>query len=421
MNDDSCTFCQIIKGKKKAYIIDDNSDYIAFLDIYPRTRGHTLVLPKKHFRRVYDVIDIGNYFEFVKLRRSSLVGFVLFESSNQRAILDSKLASSNKWLCLAAFSDSVFVFLSGDFAFEMQVVNTLHSAGLPLEHGGTYKDHATGKDREFDIRARKTMPEDCHLSFAVECKNVRDCCPLLISRVPRRKEESYHEVATVKKSGPRGINSVRATASSGSVYPPDEPVGKSCDQIARKAHDGKWMRGDAEIYEKWAQALSSAHGILEDLPTDVEATALTGHHVVLPLVVVPDGRLWVADYDDLGVRQGEARAVDCCAYYVGKTSQINDQDATLAGRVSRPYNYSFSHLEFVNRDDGQRIHSVIEQQVNVLFLFLPIHFGIGEKDLITKVLSTSITVVKSPQQEPMTQPLKLLLQTRFGTIMTLMA
>lgn len=39
---------------------------MAFLDIRPISPGHTLVVPKKHYRWVWDVANIGEYFEVVK-------------------------------------------------------------------------------------------------------------------------------------------------------------------------------------------------------------------------------------------------------------------------------------------------------------------------------------------------------------------
>lgn len=58
-----CIFCNIIKGKTKAYKVFENKNFLAFLDIRPLNPGHTVVIPKKHFRWVWDVPNIGEYFE----------------------------------------------------------------------------------------------------------------------------------------------------------------------------------------------------------------------------------------------------------------------------------------------------------------------------------------------------------------------
>jgi histidine triad (HIT) family protein len=43
-----CVFCAIVAGEAPAIRIYENDDYLAILDIRPFTRGHTLVLPKRH-------------------------------------------------------------------------------------------------------------------------------------------------------------------------------------------------------------------------------------------------------------------------------------------------------------------------------------------------------------------------------------
>ncbi|CKM18466.1 HIT family protein [Mycobacterium tuberculosis] len=43
-----CVFCAIIAGEAPAIRIYEDGGYLAILDIRPFTRGHTLVLPKRH-------------------------------------------------------------------------------------------------------------------------------------------------------------------------------------------------------------------------------------------------------------------------------------------------------------------------------------------------------------------------------------
>jgi histidine triad (HIT) family protein len=43
-----CVFCAIAAGEAPAIRIYEDNDYLAILDIRPFTRGHTLVLPKRH-------------------------------------------------------------------------------------------------------------------------------------------------------------------------------------------------------------------------------------------------------------------------------------------------------------------------------------------------------------------------------------
>ena len=58
-----CVFCQIAAGKIPCHKIYEDGDFLAFLDIRPLNPGHTLVIPKKHYRWVWDVPDIGKYYE----------------------------------------------------------------------------------------------------------------------------------------------------------------------------------------------------------------------------------------------------------------------------------------------------------------------------------------------------------------------
>lgn len=60
-----CVFCQIIAGKIPSYKIYEDDNFLAFLDIRPLNPGHTLVIPKKHYRWVWDYPELGNYYEVV--------------------------------------------------------------------------------------------------------------------------------------------------------------------------------------------------------------------------------------------------------------------------------------------------------------------------------------------------------------------
>lgn len=51
----NCVFCNIIQRTAPSYVIYEDNEFIAILDKYPISKGHTLVLPKKHFERVQDL------------------------------------------------------------------------------------------------------------------------------------------------------------------------------------------------------------------------------------------------------------------------------------------------------------------------------------------------------------------------------
>jgi histidine triad (HIT) family protein len=52
---DNCIFCKIALKKIDAKIIDENENAIAFLDSFPLTAGHTLVITKKHYAKLQEI------------------------------------------------------------------------------------------------------------------------------------------------------------------------------------------------------------------------------------------------------------------------------------------------------------------------------------------------------------------------------
>ena len=61
-----CVFCKIIAGKIPANKVYEDENFLAFLSINPLSPGHTLVIPKKHYRWVWDVPNAGDFFEVTK-------------------------------------------------------------------------------------------------------------------------------------------------------------------------------------------------------------------------------------------------------------------------------------------------------------------------------------------------------------------
>ena len=60
-----CIFCKISSHEIPSNIVFENESFLAFLDIRPLNPGHTLVIPRKHYRWVWDVPIPGLYFEVV--------------------------------------------------------------------------------------------------------------------------------------------------------------------------------------------------------------------------------------------------------------------------------------------------------------------------------------------------------------------
>ncbi|HET6653952.1 MAG TPA: HIT domain-containing protein [Nocardioides sp.] len=56
MSEPGCIFCHIVAGEAEAFVVASGPTAVAFLDIAPLARGHTLVVPTRH---VSDLLDGG--------------------------------------------------------------------------------------------------------------------------------------------------------------------------------------------------------------------------------------------------------------------------------------------------------------------------------------------------------------------------
>ena len=50
-----CIFCKIASGEVPAKILTETENTIAFMDAFPLTKGHSLVVPKKHYEKIQDM------------------------------------------------------------------------------------------------------------------------------------------------------------------------------------------------------------------------------------------------------------------------------------------------------------------------------------------------------------------------------
>lgn len=80
----NCIFCKIIKGEVSCDKVAESDSFIAFLDIKQVTKGHTLIVPKKHFVTLFDIPNkFGNeMIEFTKKVSSSLMDKKLGDGFN---------------------------------------------------------------------------------------------------------------------------------------------------------------------------------------------------------------------------------------------------------------------------------------------------------------------------------------------------
>jgi histidine triad (HIT) family protein len=63
---EDCIFCKVIAGKLPSYKVYEDDLFIGILDIFPRRKGHTLLIPKTHYQWVYDVPEFEQYWTTAK-------------------------------------------------------------------------------------------------------------------------------------------------------------------------------------------------------------------------------------------------------------------------------------------------------------------------------------------------------------------
>ena len=65
-NMENCIFCKIVKKEIPANIVYEDDKFIAFAEIKPISPGHCLVIPKEHYRWVWDTPEFTQYWEVAK-------------------------------------------------------------------------------------------------------------------------------------------------------------------------------------------------------------------------------------------------------------------------------------------------------------------------------------------------------------------
>ena len=78
-----CLFCKIVNGEIPSYKIYEDEYVFCFLDINPKSNGHTLIIPKKHFK---DLNDIDNDYLFKIHETSKKISKLINEKLNPNGI-----------------------------------------------------------------------------------------------------------------------------------------------------------------------------------------------------------------------------------------------------------------------------------------------------------------------------------------------
>lgn len=249
--------------------------------------------------------------------------------------------------------DDILEYLEtySDFSFEVKVLRYFSSIGYNCQHSGTYEDPVTGKTREFDVRAvhSKCIRENFYINicFAIECKNIRGNFPLVIHCMPRENDECYLDL--IWSSHPASYHSIgRCIKLKGSECPYmfQDPTGKSCDQVGRQDNkDSRIVGSDYDVFDKISQAINSSYDLIvkgHKAYYNKNANVVT---LVVPVLVVPDDRLWTVWYSRSGEIEREPAATKNVEYFIGKKFEVKDNIGVS------PSAYKLSHLEIVQISD----------------------------------------------------------------------
>lgn len=57
MRDEKCIFCKIANGEIPSATLYEDEDFRVILDLGPASKGHTLILPKEHYKDLYHLDD----------------------------------------------------------------------------------------------------------------------------------------------------------------------------------------------------------------------------------------------------------------------------------------------------------------------------------------------------------------------------
>lgn len=57
MRDDNCIFCKLANGVFPTNSIYEDDEFNVILDLSPATKGHALILPKEHYKNLYEIPD----------------------------------------------------------------------------------------------------------------------------------------------------------------------------------------------------------------------------------------------------------------------------------------------------------------------------------------------------------------------------
>lgn len=130
---ESCIFCKIIKGEVDCFKIYDDDSLIVILDRFPNNIGHSLIIPKRHVKNIFELDD-------------DLSGKILKTSSKIARAIKSGLKA-----------DGINILQNNGEAAN-QTVNHFHMHVIPRYFGDTVEIKWVNNkfnDNDFDLTLKK--------------------------------------------------------------------------------------------------------------------------------------------------------------------------------------------------------------------------------------------------------------------------
>ena len=232
-----------------------------------------------------------------------------------------------------------------DFAFELSVAHKVKFCGIDVfDQSGIYIDPNTNLPREFDIRARKTSETNNPMAlkgqviFPIECKNIREYSPLVVHCIRRDKNKAYQNaIYNPSDHNPAFLPNQQIVLweRDGFYATSSLPwVGLSIDQIT-KDQSGRIRGSDSNVYNKIAQATQSGQELIRDV--SILNTTDEIIYLIHPVLVIPDKRLFVINYENDESMQPERASF--ISYYSGYKVRVQYDTSEM--------NFVYSHIDIV--------------------------------------------------------------------------
>jgi histidine triad (HIT) family protein len=93
MRDENCIFCKIANGEIPSRTLYEDKDFRVIMDLNPATKGHALILPKEHYKNLYEISDetaakvlpLAKKMATLMTDKLSAEGFNLIQNNNEIA------------------------------------------------------------------------------------------------------------------------------------------------------------------------------------------------------------------------------------------------------------------------------------------------------------------------------------------------